>query len=213
MNRLKLLRSQLRASKTKADLNDIFGHLTLAPADPIIGTTAKWRADPDPSKLNLGVGAYRTEEEKPHVFNIVKQVERELLEDLLANKSNKEYLGIEGHAEFRELSKKLVFGQDCTELKRIVTVQSLSGTGALRVGAEFIRKFIPGTIHVPNPTWITHHAIFNNAGLQFKEYPYYNPKNMGFDFTGMINHLASLPQRSVILLHAAAHNPTGNLIF
>ena len=118
-------------------------------------------------------------------------------------------MGIEGHAEFCELSKKLVFGQDCTELNRIVTVQSISGTGALRVGVEFLRRYLPGTIHVPKPTWITHHAIINDGGLQFKEYPYYNATNKDFNFNGMIEYLTALPSRSVVLLHAAAHNPTG----
>jgi aspartate/tyrosine/aromatic aminotransferase len=74
---------------------------------------------------------------------------------------------------------------------------------------EFIRKFVPGTIHVPKPTWITHHAIINEAGLKFKEYPYYNPTDRGFSFKPMIDYLKALPSRSVVLLHAAAHNPTG----
>jgi aspartate aminotransferase len=188
---------------------DIFEHLTLGPTDPILGTTIAWRADPSPNKMNLGVGAYRTDEEKPHVFNIVKQVEKELLQDLIDNKINKEYLPIEGHGGFNEGSKKLIFGENAENLKKIVTVQSISGTGALRVGAEFLRKFIPNTIHVPKPTWTTHHAIFGNAGLKVAEYPYYNSKEKNFDQTNMFKYLNTLPSGSIILLHAAAHNPTG----
>ena len=159
--------------------------------------------------MNLGVGAYRTEEEKPYVFQVVKQVEKELLESLLADKDNKEYLPIEGHAGFNECSKKLIFGKDAHNLENIVTLQALSGTGALRVAGEFLSKFIPKTIHVPNPTWITHHAIFKNSGLSFKEYPYYNPTNKGLNFDGMIKYIESLPPLEIVLLHAAAHNPTG----
>lgn len=168
-----------------------------------------WRKDPDPKKMNLGVGAYRTEEEKPYVFEVVKKVEKELYEDLMSGKINKEYLPIDGHAGFNECSKKLIFGAQCENLSSIVTVQSISGTGALRVGGELLKKFIPSTIYVPKPTWATHHQIFKNAGLKVAEYPYYNPKGRNFDMEGMLGYLDSLPSKSLILLHAAAHNPTG----
>lgn len=194
---------------TKNTSEDIFEHLAIAPVDPILGTTLAWKADKDAKKMNLGVGAYRTEEEKPYVFEVIKQVEKELLEDLLSGKINKEYLPIDGHAGFNEGSKKLIFGKDCKNMNKIITVQSISGTGALRIGGEFIRKFIPSVIHVPKPTWVTHHAIFNNAGLKTAEYPYYNAKDKNFDCSGMLRHLNSLQAGSIVLLHAAAHNPTG----
>ena len=159
--------------------------------------------------MNLGVGAYRTDEEKPYVFEVVKKVEKELLEDLLSGKIDKEYLPIDGDAIFNQHTKKLTFGADCPHFARIVSVQTLSGTGSLRVGMEFARKFIPATVHVPKPTWITHHAIINNAGLQFQEYPYYNSKTKGFDMTGMLQYLQTLPKHAIVLLHVAAHNPTG----
>ena len=193
----------------KNQSDDIFGHLELGPVDPILGTTIAWRNDKDPKKMNLGVGAYRTEEEKPYVFNVVKQVEKELFEELMSGKQNKEYLPIDGHAGFNEWSKKLIFGEKCGNLDKIVTVQSLSGTGALRVGGEFLRKFIPSVIHVPKPTWATHHQIFANAGLKVAEYPYYNPKGKNFDAAGMFQFLNTLGAGSIVLLHAAAHNPTG----
>lgn len=188
---------------------DVFGHLELGPVDPILGTTIAWRNDKDPQKMNLGVGAYRTEEEKPYVFEVVKEVEKELFEELMSGKINKEYLPIEGHAGFNECSKKLIFGENCTNLNNIVTVQSISGTGALRVAGEFLRKFIPSTIHVPRPTWATHHQIFANSGLKVAEYPYYNAKGRNFDSAGMLQYLHTLPSGSLVLLHAAAHNPTG----
>jgi aspartate/tyrosine/aromatic aminotransferase len=181
----------------------------MAPADPILGTTTAWRNDKDQNKMNLGVGAYRTDEEKPYVFEVVKKVEKELFEDLMSGKLNKEYLPIEGHAGYCEESKKLIFGKDCKNLESIVTVQSLSGTGALRVGGEFLRKYTPQIIHMPKPTWTTHFAIFQNSGLQTAEYPYYNPEGKNFDSDGMLNHLKTLPEGSIVLLHAAAHNPTG----
>jgi aspartate aminotransferase len=181
----------------------------MGPIDPILGTTIMWQKDQDPKKMNLGVGAYRTEEEKPYVFEVVKQVEKELYEDLIAGKLNKEYLPIDGHSGFNMCSKKLTFGEKCENLDRIVTVQAISGTGALRVGGEFLRKFIPSVIHVPKPTWATHHQIFGNAGLTVAEYTYYNPKGRNFDMNGMMQYLNTLPSGSIILLHASAHNPTG----
>jgi aspartate aminotransferase len=177
--------------------------------DPILGTTIAWKNDKDPQKMNLGVGAYRTEEEKPYVFEVVKQAEKEIFEELMSGVVNKEYLPIEGHAGFNECSKKLIFGENCNSLDRIVTVQAISGTGALRVGGEFLRKFVPSTIHVPRPTWATHHSIFGNSGLKVAEYPYYNPKGRNFDSAGMLQYLHTLPAGSLVLLHAAAHNPTG----
>jgi aspartate aminotransferase len=181
----------------------------MAPADPILGTTIAWRNDKDPKKMNLGVGAYRTDEEKPYVFQVIRDIEKELLDELLTGKSNKEYTPIEGHAGFTEESKKLVFGKECKNLRNIVTCQSLSGTGALRVLGEFLRKFSPQVVHVPKPTWTTHFAIFQNAGLKTAEYPYYNPAQKNFDCAGMLSYLNTLSAGSIIVLHAAAHNPTG----
>ena len=181
----------------------------MGPVDPMLGTTIAWRNDKDAKKMNLGVGAYRTEEEKPYVFEVVKQVEKELYEELLSGKVNKEYLPIDGHAGFNECCKKLIFGENCANKDKIVSVQALSGTGALRVAGEFLRKFVPSAIHVPKPTWATHHQIFANAGLKVAEYPYYNAKGRNFDSAGMLQYLNTLPTGSLVLLHAAAHNPTG----
>lgn len=181
----------------------------MAPPDPILGTAIAYRASTHPKKVNLGIGAYRTNEEKPYVFKVIKQVERELLDDLLADKINKEYLPIDGHQEYNNESKKLIFGKDSQHLNNTVTVQTLSGTGALRVGFEFIREHIPSDVYVPNPTWGTHHQIIKRSGLKSIEYPYYNAANKNFDFKQMMTYLNTLNAGSIVLLHAAAHNPTG----
>jgi aspartate aminotransferase len=180
-----------------------------APVDPFFGTLIAYMADKDPNKINVGVGAYRTDDEKPYVFDIVKKVEKEISLDLLSEKIDKEYLPIDGDPKFRELTKKLVFGANCEHLSRITTIQTVSGLGSLRVGFEFLRKFLPAIVYVPQPTWITHHSIIEEAGLQLLEYPYYNSKTRGFNFNGMIQSLQNLPKKSIVLLHVAAHNPTG----
>jgi len=159
--------------------------------------------------MNLGVGAYRTDEEKPYVFEVVKDIEKELLDEFVSGKLNKEYLPIEGHTGFNEASKKLIFGQNCQNLDSIVTVQSISGTGALRIGGEFLKKFMPEIVYVPNPTWSNHYSIFENSGLKTSEYPYFDPKDKGLDFEGMVDYLSKLKEGSIVLLHVAAHNPTG----
>lgn len=187
---------------------DIFAHLTLAPADPILGTSLAWKADPSQEKMNLGVGAYRDDNEKPYVFNVVKKAEQEILSD---KSLDKEYLPIDGLATFTEVSKKLVFGAENPLIKegKIITVQAISGTGSLRVGFEFIKTYIPGDVYVSNPTWGNHHAIIEKAGLKFLEYPYFDENTKGLDFKGMKNTLSNARPGSIVLLHACAHNPTG----
>lgn len=120
---------------------------------------------------------------------------------------NKEYLPIDGHVKFRELSQKLLFATQAGD--RITTVQSLSGTGALSVGATFIKTHGPAAIWVSAPTWPNHNQIFSAAGLPVKAYPYWNPKTRGVDFEGMKKALRTAAPGDVILLHACAHNPTG----
>ena len=117
---------------------------------------------------------------------------------------------MEGHPEFCELSKKHIFGSEGKDLNKISTIQTISGTGALNVILDFIRTFMPSEIYVPSPTWATHYQIIQNKGLKFKEYPYFNSKFKNFDCQGMLDYLNTLPPKSIILLHPAAHNPTGN---
>ncbi|KAE8654587.1 Aspartate aminotransferase [Hibiscus syriacus] len=189
--------------------DSIFSHVVLAPEDPILGVTVAYNKDPSPVKLNLGVGAYRTEEGKPLVLNVVRKAEQMLLND---RARVKEYLPIVGIADFNKLSAKLILGADSPAIQenRVTTVQCLSGTGSLRVGAEFMaRHYHQKTIYIPQPTWGNHPKIFTLAGLSVKTYRYYDPTTRGLNFQGLLEDLGSAPSGSIVLLHACAHNPTG----
>ena len=198
----------LVARAAVAGTDSMFGSVEQAPADPILGVTQAFRADEDPSKLNLGVGAYRDDNLQPVVLSVVRKAE----ERVLAQKNNKEYLPIDGLAAFNKVSAELMFGADSSLLAdgKIVTLQSLSGTGSLRVGAAFINRFFPGaSVYIPNPSWGNHKNIFADAGVQVQQYKYFDKDTIGLDFEGMKADLQAAPEGSVVILHACAHNPTG----
>ncbi|CAD6236694.1 unnamed protein product [Miscanthus lutarioriparius] len=179
--------------------SSVFAALAQAPEDPILGVTVAYNKDPSPVKVNLGVGAYRTEEGKPLVLKVVRRAEQMLIN----NPSRvKEYLPITGLAEFNKLSAKLIFGADSPAIQenRVATVQCLSGTGSLRVGAHYLH---------PQPTWGNHPKVFTLSGLTVRSYRYYDPATRGLDFKGLLEDLSSAPSGSIVLLHACAHNPTG----
>jgi len=186
---------------------DLWDHLKLAPPDPILGTTIAYKNDKASTKMNLGVGAYRDDNEKPYPFQIVRKVDLEIAQANL----DKEYLPIDGLAEFRDCAQKLTFGAEhpAVKEKRIYSTQSISGTGALRIAFDFIAKFMPATVYVSNPTWGNHNTIIESAGLKWKNYTYFDPKTKGLDLKGMLNDLSQAPAGSIVLLHACAHNPTG----
>jgi len=192
----------------------LFSGLTMAPTDPILGTSLAFQADTDPRKVNLGVGAYRTEDGKPYVLNVVLETEAEILKET-GTTINKEYSTIDGPADLKTLTQKLAFGDDSEAIAsgRIASVQGLSGTGSLRVCAEFTKTFLSpeaDEIWISKPTWGNHIAIFQVAGLIVKEYPYYEAETRGFDFEGMLKALKEdAKPGSMVLLHACAHNPTG----
>ncbi|ERM98604.1 aspartate aminotransferase, cytoplasmic [Amborella trichopoda] len=199
----------LSLSKTAGHGFSVFESINQAPEDPILGVTVAYNKDPSPVKLNLGVGAYRTEEGKPLVLNVVKQAEQLLIND---GSRVKEYLPITGLADFNKLSATLILGADSPAIleKRVATVQGLSGTGSLRVGAEFLtRHYYNRTIYIPLPTWGNHPKVFTIAGLSVKTYRYYDPATRGLDFQGLLEDLGLAPSGAVVLLHACAHNPTG----
>ncbi|CAM8952792.1 unnamed protein product [Rhodiola kirilowii] len=202
--------SSIFASPTSgATGKSVFAHIVQAPEDPILGVTVAYNKDPSPVKLNLGVGAYRTEEGKPLVLNVVRKAEQKLVND---RSRVKEYLPIVGLSDFNKLSARLMFGADSSAIieNRITTVQCLSGTGSLRVGGEFLaRHHHQRTIYIPTPTWGNHPKIFALAGLSVKTYRYYDPTTRGLNFKGLIEDLGSAPLGAVVLLHACAHNPTG----
>ncbi|CAL5223517.1 g6046 [Coccomyxa viridis] len=180
----------------------------LQPPDPILGVSEAFKRDTNDLKLNLGVGAYRTEDLKPYVLNVVKKAEKIMID----SEENKEYLPIQGLEAFNKATADLLLGQGhaATKENRVATLQSLSGTGSLRVAAEFIAKFLPGkTVYLSNPTWGNHKNIFADAGVEWKWYRYYEPKTVGLDFEGMMEDLRGAPEGSVVILHGCAHNPTG----
>uniref|UniRef100_A0A098DV94 Aspartate aminotransferase n=2 Tax=Gibberella zeae (strain ATCC MYA-4620 / CBS 123657 / FGSC 9075 / NRRL 31084 / PH-1) TaxID=229533 RepID=A0A098DV94_GIBZE len=171
------------------------------------GITEAFKADKFDKKINLGVGAYRDDAGKPYVLPSVREAEMKVVE----SKLNKEYAGITGVPEFPPAAAKLAYGANSPALDRITITQTISGTGALRVGAAFLAKFFPGEkkIYIPQPSWANHKAVFNHAGLEVEQYRYYDKKTIGLDFEGLIADVKSAPNGSVFLFHACAHNPTG----
>ena len=186
---------------------------TPATPDPILGMTAAFVEDTSAKKVNVGQGLYRTDEGTPFVLESVKEAEAEIAAWLKSGASNKEYLPIEGHAKFRELTAKLVLGEESEALAsgRVATLQTISGTGAVAVAASALRQIGGVTeIYVPEPTWSNHITIMENAGLTVRRYPYLDPATgTTLDFDGMLNGIRNVPEGSAVLLHACAHNPTG----
>ncbi|KAM1223961.1 hypothetical protein ACFX13_043589 [Malus domestica] len=185
-----------------------FEGVTMAPPDPILGVSEAFKASTNESKLNLGVGAYRTEDLQPYVLDVVKKAENLMIE----RGENKEYLPIEGLAAFNKVTAELLFGADNPVIKqqRLATVQGLSGTGSLRLAGAFIERYFPGAkVLISSPTWGNHKNIFNDSRVPWSEYQYYDPKTVGLDFEGMIADIKAAPEGSFVLLHGCAHNPTG----
>ena len=180
----------------------------MAPRDPILGLTEAYNADKNPKKVNLGVGVYTDDTGKVPLLECVRRAERQLVEQ----PSARNYLPIDGLAAYDRAVQSLVFGANCPALKqgRIVTVQSLGGTGGLRVGADFLRRTAPNAeLWISDPSWENHRAVFESAGFKVNTYPYYDAKTRGVDFDGMLGALKAMPAGSIVLLHACCHNPTG----
>jgi aromatic-amino-acid transaminase len=180
----------------------------LAPKDPILGVTESFVADPNPAKINLGVGVYIDDTGKIPLLECVKRAEREITDTA----SPRGYLPIDGIADYDRAVQAMVLGKgsDAIESGRAVTVQALGGTGALKVGADFLRRFAPGAqVWISDPSWENHRALFEGAGFKVNAYPYYDAKVHGIDFDAMIGMLAQLPAGSIAVLHACCHNPTG----
>ncbi|OTB04825.1 hypothetical protein M426DRAFT_320408 [Hypoxylon sp. CI-4A] len=174
---------------------------------PDVCVTEAFKADTFEKKINLGVGAYRDDQGKPYVLPSVRAAEDKIVSKHL----NKEYLGITGLPEFTKAAAELAYGKGSSALERLVITQSISGTGALRIGAAFLSRFYPGakTIYIPTPSWANHKAVFNDAGLKVEQYRYYNQDTIGLDFEGLLADLKAAPKGSIFLFHACAHNPTG----
>lgn len=179
------------------------------PPDAILGITEAFKADSFSEKINLGVGAYRDDKGKPYVLPSVKSAERKVVDSNL----DKEYAGITGVPAFTKAAAVLAYGSGSSVIKddRLVITQSISGTGALRIGGEFLARFYPSAkkIFIPSPSWANHNAVFKDSGLEVEKYRYYNKDTIGLDFDGMVADLKAAPEGSIVLLHACAHNPTG----
>ncbi|KAJ4291617.1 Aspartate aminotransferase, cytoplasmic [Kalmusia sp. IMI 367209] len=183
-----------------------------APEDPLFGLMAAFRRDTDQNKVDLGIGAYRDDNAKPWVLPVVKKAD-----DIIRNDPNlnHEYLPIAGLADFTSASQKLILGGDSPALKekRVTSLQTVSGTGAVHLGALFLAKFYKPntqrTSYFSDPTWPNHFQIFSNVGLSHKTYPYFSKQTKGLDFDGLINTIENAEDGSIIVLHACAHNPTG----
>ena len=186
----------------------IFENLELAPRDPILGMTEAYNADPRPTKVNLGVGVYTDENGKLPLLKAVAKAE----ELRLAQHPARGYLPIEGIAGYNQAAQNLLFGTDSPVIKegRAVTFQALGGTGALKIGADFLRKLEPqAQVWISDPSWENHRALFENAGFTVNTYPYYDASTRGLNFAAMAAALDKLPARSIIVLHSCCHNPTG----
>jgi aspartate aminotransferase len=185
----------------------MFGNLEALPPDPILGVTAAFRRDPDPGKVDLGVGVYRDEGGETPVPAAVRQAERELV----ATQATKTYVGPAGNLEFNERIVALALGPLAQELKeRTATIQTVGGCGALRMAAELLHAAAPGAVvHVSDPTWANHEPLLGNSGIALQRYPYYDPATRGVAFERMLEQLDRLPSGDVVLLHACCHNPTG----
>jgi aromatic-amino-acid transaminase len=175
----------------------------MAPSDPILGVTEAFVADPNPKKVNLGVGVYTDDNGKIPLLECVRRAE----ELRLKTSPHRGYLPIDGLAAYDKAVQALVFGK---EDKSIVTVQALGGTGGLKIGADFLKQVSPGAqAWISEPSWENHRQLFEAAGFKVKSYRYYDPATKGLDFPGMLASLDAIPAGDVVVLHACCHNPTG----
>jgi aromatic-amino-acid transaminase len=180
----------------------------MAPRDPILGLTEAFNQDTRPTKVNLGVGVYLNESGKIPVLRAVAEAERRRAEQALP----RGYLPIDGLPAYDLAVQQLLLGADSALIKegKAITAQALGGTGGLKVGADLLRRVLPASkVAISDPSWENHRAIFEYAGFEVITYPYYEPKTRGLDFDAMVAGLKALPPKTVVVLHACCHNPTG----
>ena len=186
----------------------MFEHVETYPGDPILSLMDDYQRDPRPEKVNLSIGFYYDEQGLVPVLPSVRQAKAVL--DGRAQSANL-YLPMDGHPGFREAVQGYLFGELAeADSQRIVTLQSVGGSGALRVGADFLKRYYPQSrVWVSDPTWDNHLAIFQGAGFAVERYPYLDASGAGIDFPRLLEVFAALPAQSIVLLHACCHNPTG----
>lgn len=188
--------------------SSLFNEIPAGIPDPILGVTEAFRADNHPSKVNLGVGIYQDADGKVPVLEAIKRA----AEIWATSEDNKSYLPIDGVPGYNLATQELIFGKGSPLIaeKRIATIQSVGGSGALKLAVDFIKKFFPNTTLVlSDPSWENHRVIFEAAGMKVGTYPYYDPKTNGLKTPEMLSSLRQLPSGTTVLLHACCHNPTG----
>ena len=186
----------------------VLATVELAPRDPILGITEAFNADGNPKKVNLGVGVYYDDTGKVPLLDCVRRAERELTDKA----APRAYLPIDGLPAYDKAVQQLLFGADSEVVAsgRAVTVQALGGTGGLKVGADFLRRFAPAaSVWISDPSWENHRALFENAGFSVESYRYYEAATRGLDFAAMRASIATIPAGDIVVLHACCHNPTG----
>lgn len=186
----------------------LFTAIEMAPRDPILGITEAFNADQNPDKTNLGVGVYYDDNGKVPLLGCVQKAEALLM----AKAAPRTYLPIEGLAAYDKAVQELVFGanSEVVTSKRAITAQAIGGTGALKLGADFLKRFSPDAqVYISDPSWENHRALFESAGFVVNNYAYYDPATRGVNFAGMLADLKAMPSGSIVLLHACCHNPTG----
>nr|WP_322939448.1 amino acid aminotransferase [Pseudomonas sp. s4] len=186
----------------------LFSAVEMAPRDPILGLNEAFNADTRATKVNLGVGVYYNEEGRIPLLRAVAEAEKARIEA----HAPRGYLPIEGIAAYDKAVQELLFGKGAAliEAGRVITIQALGGTGALKIGADFLKRLLPdATVAISDPSWENHRALFESAGFPVQNYRYYDPFSNGVSRGGMLEDLRNLPARSIVVLHACCHNPTG----
>ncbi len=185
-----------------------FAAIEQAPPDPILGLTDAFNADMNPKKVNLGVGVYQDENGKVPVLKAVREAEARWY----GEESSKSYLPIDGVPAYNKQVQALLLGAESSLIAegRAVTIEALGGTGGLKVGADFLKRFFPdSTVYISQPSWENHRALFESAGFRVETYRYYDAETHGLDFDGMVAALKGLAPRGIVVLHACCHNPSG----
>lgn len=188
--------------------SSLFAAVEMAPRDPILGLNEAFNADTRSNKVNLGVGVFFDDNGKIPLLAAVKSAEKTRLEAMPA----RGYQPIEGLAAYNQAVQNLLFGADSPLLAagRVLTVEALGGTGALKIGADYLKRLLPNTrVYISDPSWENHRALFESAGFPVETYPYYDAATRGVNFSGLKSTLGNLPAGSIIVLHACCHNPTG----
>ena len=186
----------------------LFDAVEMAPRDPILGLNEQFAADPNPDKVNLGVGVYYDENGKLPLLGCIRAAEERMTAALQA----RGYLPIDGIAAYDAATQELVFGADSAVRRegRVATVQAVGGTGALKVGADLLQRMRPGArVLISDPSWENHRALFEGAGFEVAAYPYYDAASHGVDFAAMLAALNAAAAGTIVVLHACCHNPTG----